>query len=64
MINLFTKNAPYRKQFNQQVFHNPNFPSSPIQPEQKTNPLPSQDNLGQLVDLLKTFITQNSDAIK
>lgn len=64
MINLFGKNTLERKQFNQQVFHNPNFPSPPVLPEQQPNPLPSQDNLGQLVDLLKTFIAQNSDSIK
>ena len=53
MINLFGKNTLERKQFNQQVFHNPNFPSPTVLPEQQPNPLPSQDNLGQLVDLLK-----------
>ena len=64
MINLFDKRPPARTQFNHQTFTNPNFQSQPTSTENKTNQSSSQDNFGQLVDLLKTFITQNSEIKK
>lgn len=64
MLNLFGNNAPNRKQFNPKTFRNPNFPPPPPPPETKSTQLPSQDSFGQLVDLLKTFITQNAETIK